>query len=64
MEQVSSAPRAIFAPTGILIALVLAATIGFAAGQHWPSSAGAPQPQVEASVEDWHGNVRRSNWAP
>lgn len=64
MEQVSSAPRAIFAPTGTIIALGLAAAIGFAAGQHWSPPVGTAQPQAEASVEDWHGNVRRSYWAP
>lgn len=64
MEQVSSAPRAGLAPTGTVIALGLAAAIGFAAGQSWPPPASTAQPQIAASFEDWHGNVRRSYWVP
>lgn len=47
---------------GLLLGLLLAAALGFAAGQTWPQD----MPQAEAQrpvLEDWHGNVRRSYWA-
>ena len=47
---------------GLLLGLLLAAALGFAAGQTWPldsEQAGIERP----APEDWHGNVRRSHWA-
>lgn len=46
---------------GFLLALLFAVAVGFAVGQYW-SPSHASSVSVLIGPEDWHGNVRRSNW--
>ncbi|AXT25692.1 hypothetical protein D1823_03240 [Ruegeria sp. AD91A] len=48
---------------GTVLAIVLAGLLGFAVGQSRPVVFSGPQDQVSPTVEDWHGNVRRSHWS-
>lgn len=45
---------------GVAFALLLTGAVGFALGQNWPVI------EVHQSTlipnEDWHGNVKRSDW--
>ncbi|WP_171122155.1 MULTISPECIES: hypothetical protein [unclassified Ruegeria] len=60
MAHIITASRGFAPRPDILIAIVLTGIIGFAAGQY--SSQPLVTPSVGTEVEDWHGNVRRSNW--
>ncbi len=60
MAHIITAPRGSAPRPDILIAIVLTGIISFAAGQY--TSHPSVTPLVGAEIEDWHGNVRRSNW--
>jgi hypothetical protein len=45
-----------------MIAILVAGALGFALGQAWPVADSNTTSQTSVDIEDWHGNVRRSNW--
>ena len=59
MSHIASAPRGVVFRPDLLIIIALAAGLGFTLGQSWPS---ATTPEITIPGEDWHGNVRASNW--
>ncbi len=62
MAHAPSVPMKPSMRPGMLLAILLTGAIGFALGQNWPLS---DLSQHSAAVpEDWHGNVKRSNWEP
>ena len=44
----------------VVFAILLTGAMGFALGENWPPI-GHDQ-DIIAVPEDWHGNVKRSNW--
>ena len=62
MTHTALAPQASRMRLGTLIAILMTGALGFALGQAWPVADFDTRGQISADIEDWHGNVRRSNW--
>ncbi len=63
MTHITATPQSPGIGAGTLVTLVLVGALGFALGQSWPLGEFASDPQLTQPIEDWHGNVRRSNWS-
>ncbi|WP_298936123.1 hypothetical protein [uncultured Ruegeria sp.] len=62
MTHTALAPQASRMRLGTLIAILMTGALGFALGQAWPVADSNTTSQTSVDIEDWHGNVRRSNW--
>ncbi|SMO35424.1 hypothetical protein [Ruegeria faecimaris] len=58
MVHLTSQPHGTNLRVDLLIAIAVTAVISFAAGQNWTQ----PTSFASTEIEDWHGNVKRSNW--
>ncbi len=62
MAHIATAPRGVVFRPDLLIVIALTGAIGFALGQQWQQAAPTTAEASQIVSEDWHGNVRRSNW--
>jgi len=62
MSHTANTPQAVVFRPDILIVIALTGVAGFAFGQHWPLTVPASTEASQIVSEDWHGNVRRSDW--
>ncbi|WP_162946811.1 hypothetical protein [Ruegeria sp. EL01] len=62
MTHTALTPQASGIRLGTLIIVTMTGILGFALGQAWPTADIGATGQISSEIEDWHGNVRRSNW--